>query len=79
MPLDIYCHGLLTWTSVQMHKNLLHIYTEILKNNVFTNLLNNIFGLMPTKLLQDNINKGVKSIELFSTEPSLNFGEYWTK
>lgn len=29
---------------------------------------------MPMEFLQDNINKGVKSIELFSTEPSLNFG-----
>ena len=29
---------------------------------------------MPTELLQDNINKGVKSIELFSIKPSLNFG-----
>lgn len=43
-------------------------------NNAFANLLNNIFRLMPMEFLQDNINKGVKSIELFSTEPSLNFG-----
>ena len=28
---------------------------------------------MPRELLQDNINKNVKLMELFSTEPSLNF------
>ncbi|KAF3422395.1 hypothetical protein E2986_12017 [Frieseomelitta varia] len=48
------------------------------RDNVFTNLLNNIFRLMPMEFLQDNINKGVKLTELFS-EPSLNFGESWTE
>ena len=43
------------------------------RGNIFTDLLNNIFRLMPRELLQDNINKNVKLIELFSPEPSLNF------
>ncbi|XP_043524885.1 E3 ubiquitin-protein ligase listerin-like [Frieseomelitta varia] len=55
------------------NEDLLHI------DNVFTNLLNNISRLLPMELLRDNINKDVKSVELFSTEPSLNFSECWTE
>ena len=29
---------------------------------------------MPVEILQDNINKSAKLMEIFSTEPSLNFG-----
>lgn len=44
------------------------------RNNFFPNLLNNIFRLMPVEVLQDNKNKGTKLMEIFSTEPCLDFG-----
>lgn len=43
------------------------------RDNFFPNLLNNIFRLMPVEVLQDNKNKGAKLMEIFSTEPSLDF------
>lgn len=44
------------------------------RDNFFSSLLNNIFRLMPVEMLQDNKNKGLKVVEIFSTEPSLDFG-----
>lgn len=44
------------------------------RDDFFPNLLNNIFRLMPVEVLQDNKNKSVKLMEIFSTEPSLDFG-----
>ncbi|KAK2580762.1 hypothetical protein KPH14_011385 [Odynerus spinipes] len=54
-------------------------YAEILKKDLFPSLLNNIFRLMPVEVLQDNKNKAAKLVEMFSTLPSLNFGESWTE
>lgn len=44
------------------------------RNNLFPCLLNNIFKLMPVEVLQDNKNKAVKLLEIFTTTPSFNFG-----
>lgn len=44
------------------------------RDDFFPNLLNNIFRLMPVEVLQDNKIKGAKLMEIFSTEPSLDFG-----
>ncbi|KOX73030.1 E3 ubiquitin-protein ligase listerin [Melipona quadrifasciata] len=75
---------LLSWAIIldmcaNAHEDLLYLYAEILKDSFFPNLLDNIFRLMPVEILQDNINKSVKLMEIFSTEPSLNFGESWTE
>lgn len=75
---------LLSWAIIldmcaNNHRNLLYQYAEILKDDFFPNLLNNIFRLMPVEVLQDNKNKSVKLMEIFSTEPSLDFGESWTE
>jgi len=35
--------------------------------------LNNIFKLMPVEVLQDNKNKTVKLLELFTTAPAFRF------
>ncbi|XP_034174521.2 E3 ubiquitin-protein ligase listerin [Osmia lignaria lignaria] len=75
---------LLTWAIIlemckNAHGDLLYQYAERLKNNVFSSLLNNIFRLMPVEMLQDNKNKSSKVVEIFSTEPSLDFGESWTE
>ncbi|XP_033336767.2 E3 ubiquitin-protein ligase listerin [Megalopta genalis] len=61
------------------HGDLLYQYAEALKDNYFPSLLNNIFRLMPVEVLQDNKNKGAKLTEIFSLEPSLEFGESWTE
>ncbi|XP_043265520.1 E3 ubiquitin-protein ligase listerin [Colletes gigas] len=75
---------LLSWAIVldmcaNAHGDLLYQYAEILKDNFFPSLLNNIFRLMPVEVLQDNKNKGAKLTEIFSTEPSLDFRESWTE
>ncbi|XP_076766423.1 E3 ubiquitin-protein ligase listerin [Xylocopa sonorina] len=75
---------LLSWAIIldmcaNAHGDLLYQYAEILKDNFFPSLLNNIFRLMPVEVLQDNKNKGAKLVEIFSTEPSLDFGESWTE
>ncbi|KOC69982.1 E3 ubiquitin-protein ligase listerin [Habropoda laboriosa] len=75
---------LLSWAIIldmcaNAHGDLLYQYAEILKDNFFPSLLNNIFRLMPVEVLQDSKNKGAKLLEIFSTEPSLNFGESWTE
>lgn len=75
---------LLSWAIIlnmcaNAHGDLLYQYAEILKDNFFPNLLNNIFRLMPVEVLQDNKNKGTKLMEIFSTEPCLDFGENWTE
>ncbi|XP_053980359.1 E3 ubiquitin-protein ligase listerin-like [Hylaeus volcanicus] len=75
---------LLSWAIIldmcaNAHGDLLYQYAEILKDNFFPSLLNNIFRLMPVEVLQDYKNKGAKLMELFSTEPSLDFGESWTE
>ncbi|KAK1131911.1 hypothetical protein K0M31_016058 [Melipona bicolor] len=75
---------LLSWAIIldmcaNAHEDLLYLYAEILKDSFFPNLLDNIFRLMPVEILQDNINKSAKLMEIFSTEPSLNFGESWTE
>lgn len=44
------------------------------RNDLFPCLLNNIFKLMPVEVLQDNKNKAVKLLEIFTTAPSFNFG-----
>lgn len=75
---------LLLWAIVldmcaNTHGDLRYQYAEVLKKDLFPSLLNNIFRLMPVEVLQDNKNKAVKLIEIFSTVPSLNFGESWTE
>ncbi|XP_017758583.1 PREDICTED: E3 ubiquitin-protein ligase listerin [Eufriesea mexicana] len=75
---------LLSWATIlnmcaNAHGDLLYQYAEILKDDFFPNLLNNIFRLMPVEVLQDNKIKGAKLMEIFSTEPSLDFGEGWTE
>ncbi|XP_076655771.1 E3 ubiquitin-protein ligase listerin [Halictus rubicundus] len=75
---------LLLWSIIldmcaNAHGDLLYQYAETLKDNFFPSLLNNIFRLMPVEVLQDNKNKGAKLTEIFSTEPSLEFGESWTE
>ncbi|KZC08965.1 E3 ubiquitin-protein ligase listerin [Dufourea novaeangliae] len=75
---------LLSWAIIldmcaNAHGDLLYQYAEVVKDNFFPSLLNNIFRLMPVEVLQDNKNKGASLMELFSTEPSLEFGESWTE
>ncbi|XP_017893627.1 E3 ubiquitin-protein ligase listerin [Ceratina calcarata] len=75
---------LLSWAIIldmcaHAHGDLLYQYAELLKDNFFPSLLNNIFRLMPVEVLQDSKNKGAKLVEIFSTEPSLDFGESWTE
>ncbi|XP_014468985.1 PREDICTED: E3 ubiquitin-protein ligase listerin [Dinoponera quadriceps] len=75
---------LLAWAVVldicaNAHGDLRYQYAEILKNDLFPSLLNNIFKLMPVEVLQDNKNKAVKLLEIFTTAPSFNFGENWTE
>ncbi|KAG7213022.1 hypothetical protein KM043_002357 [Ampulex compressa] len=75
---------LLAWAIVldmcaHAHGDLRYQYAETLKDDFFPSLLNNIFRLMPVEVLQDNKNKTVKVVEIFSTVPSLNFGESWTE
>ncbi|RLU22515.1 hypothetical protein DMN91_004793 [Ooceraea biroi] len=75
---------LLVWAIVldicaNSHSDLRCQYAEILKDGLFPCLLNNIFKLMPLEVLQDNKNKTVKLMEIFTTAPSFNFGESWTE
>lgn len=42
------------------------------RNDLFPCLLNNIFKLMPTEVLQDK-NKATKLMKIFTTIPSFNF------
>ncbi|CAK9795315.1 E3 ubiquitin-protein ligase listerin [Anthophora quadrimaculata] len=75
---------LLSWAIIldmcaNAHGDLLYQYAEILKDTFFPSLLNNIFRLMPVEVLQDSKNKDTKLLEIFSTEPSLEFGESWTE
>ncbi|CAL1683944.1 unnamed protein product [Lasius platythorax] len=75
---------LLVWTIVldicaDAHSDLRYQYAEILKDDHFPCLLNNIFKLMPVEILQDSKNKTVKLLETFTTVPSFNFGESWTE
>lgn len=75
---------LLVWTIVldicaDAHNDLRYQYAEILKDDLFPCLLNNIFKLMPVEILQDSKNKTVKLLETFTTIPSFNFGESWTE
>ncbi|XP_070157652.1 E3 ubiquitin-protein ligase listerin isoform X3 [Polyergus mexicanus] len=71
---------LLLWTVVldmcaDAHSDLRYQYAEILKNDFFPCLLNNIFKLMPVEILQDNKKKTVKLLEAFTITPSFNFGD----
>jgi len=50
------------------------MYIINFRNDLFPCLLNNIFKLMPVEVLQDNKNKSVKLVEIFTTVPSFNFG-----
>ncbi|XP_024938302.1 uncharacterized protein LOC107265048 isoform X2 [Cephus cinctus] len=75
---------LLAWAIVldmcsNAHAELRYQYAEVLKNDPFTCLLNNLFRLMPVEVFQDNKNKATKLIEIFRTSPSLNFAESWTE
>ncbi|XP_011257020.1 uncharacterized protein LOC105251738 [Camponotus floridanus] len=75
---------LLVWTIVldmcgYAHSDLRYQYAEILKNDFFPCLLNNIFKLMPVEVLQDNKKKTAKLLEAFTTVPSFNFEESWTE
>lgn len=75
---------LLAWAIVldiceKAHNDLRYQYAEILKNELFPCLLNNIFKLMPMEVLQDNKNKTVKLLELFTTTPVFRFKESWTE
>lgn len=75
---------LLAWAIVldiceKSHSDLRYQYAEILKNELFPCLLNNIFKLMPMEALQDNKNKTVKLLELFTTAPVFRFKESWTE
>ncbi|KAG5320372.1 LTN1 ligase, partial [Pseudoatta argentina] len=75
---------LLTWAIVldiceKSHSNLRYQYAEILKIKLFPYLLDNIFKLIPMEALQDNKNKTVKLLELFTTAPVFCFKESWTE
>ena len=73
---------LFTWAVVlnmcaKAHGDLRYHYAEILKDDFFPSLLNNIFRLMPVEVLQDSKNKNAKLVEIFSTVPSFDFtGNY---
>ncbi|XP_036139185.1 uncharacterized protein LOC105831366 isoform X2 [Monomorium pharaonis] len=75
---------LLAWAIVldiceKAHNDLRYQYAEILKPELFPCLLNNIFKLMPVEVLQDNKNKTIKLLELFTTAPVFRFKEGWTE
>ncbi|KYN18118.1 hypothetical protein ALC57_09628 [Trachymyrmex cornetzi] len=75
---------LLTWAIVldiceKSHSDLRYQYAEILKIKLFPYLLDNIFKLIPMEALQDNKNKTVKLLELFTTAPVFRFKESWTE
>ncbi|XP_012276738.1 E3 ubiquitin-protein ligase listerin [Orussus abietinus] len=75
---------LLSWAIVlemcaHAHADLRYQYAEVLKNNVFTSLLNNIFRMMPVEVLQDNKNKSSILMKYFGTTPSLALKESWTE
>ncbi|XP_020284026.1 E3 ubiquitin-protein ligase listerin [Pseudomyrmex gracilis] len=75
---------LLTWAIVLdmckcAHDDLRYHYAEMVKNHLFPSLLKNIFKLMPMEVLQGIKNKNDKLLKMFTTEPSLNFGESWTE
>ncbi|XP_072761402.1 E3 ubiquitin-protein ligase listerin [Anoplolepis gracilipes] len=75
---------LLVWIIVlemcaDAHSDLRYQYAEILKNDFFPCLLNNIFKLMPMEVLQDNKKKTTKLLEAFTIVPSFNFEESWTE
>ncbi|EFN85458.1 E3 ubiquitin-protein ligase listerin [Harpegnathos saltator] len=75
---------LLAWTVVldicaHAHGDLRYQHAEILKDELFPCLLNNIFKLMPLEGPHDNKNKTAKLLEIFTTAPSYNFGESWTE
>ncbi|KAL6254811.1 hypothetical protein P5V15_014145 [Pogonomyrmex californicus] len=74
----------LTWAIIleiceKVHNDLRYQYAEILKNELFPCLLNNIFKLIPVEILQDNKNKTVKLLELFTTIPAFHFRASWTE
>ncbi|XP_077267216.1 E3 ubiquitin-protein ligase listerin [Temnothorax americanus] len=75
---------LLAWAIVldiceKAHNDLRYQYAEMLKDKLFPCLLFKIFKLMPVDVLQDNKNKTVKLLELFTTSPVFRFKESWTE
>ncbi|XP_058790902.1 E3 ubiquitin-protein ligase listerin [Phymastichus coffea] len=75
---------LLTWGLVlnmcaKANADLRCNYAEILKDDYFPSLMNNIFRLMPIEVLQDTKNKNYKLTEIFSTVPSFDFTDSWTE
>ncbi|KYQ46429.1 hypothetical protein ALC60_14525 [Trachymyrmex zeteki] len=75
---------LLTWGIIldiceKSHSDLRYQYAEILKIKLFPYLLDNIFKLIPMEVLQDNKNKTLKLLELFTTVPVFRFKESWTE
>ncbi|XP_046596991.1 E3 ubiquitin-protein ligase listerin isoform X1 [Neodiprion lecontei] len=61
------------------HAELRYQYSELLKDDFFPSLMNNLFRLMPVEIFQDNKNKAVRLTEIFSTAPSFSFAKTWTE
>lgn len=61
------------------HGDLRYHYAEILKDDFFPSLLNNIFRLIPIEVLQDSKNKLSKLVDIFSTVPSFYYTDTWTE
>ncbi|XP_046741676.1 E3 ubiquitin-protein ligase listerin isoform X2 [Diprion similis] len=61
------------------HSELRYQYSELLKDDFFPCLMNNLFRLMPVEIFQDNKNKAVRLTEIFSTAPSFSFAKTWTE
>ncbi|XP_014213334.1 E3 ubiquitin-protein ligase listerin [Copidosoma floridanum] len=75
---------LLAWSVVlnmcaKANGDLRYHYAEILKEDFFPCLLNNLFRLMPVEVLQDSKNKSIELINIFSSVPSLDFMAGWTE
>ncbi|XP_014299364.1 E3 ubiquitin-protein ligase listerin [Microplitis demolitor] len=76
---------ILTWINVlemcsHAHADLRYQYGEILKNYYFSSLMNNIFRLMPAKILEstDRRTPLFEFVNLFKDQPLLNLNENLT-
>ncbi|KAK0182335.1 hypothetical protein PV327_000484 [Microctonus hyperodae] len=77
---------LLAWANVlnmcsHAHADLRYQYGEILKDELFSSLMNNIFRLMPLDALQDNKTKITSTyvMEMFKNSPAFNFHDVLSK
>ncbi|XP_015122919.1 uncharacterized protein LOC107045242 [Diachasma alloeum] len=58
------------------HADLRYQYAEVLKDELFPSLMNNVFRLMPVEVLQENKSKGMvgQITEMFRSEPVVEVG-----